>query len=139
MSAGVILSNSYLEELEREFRGLRIPRYKFRGFFEEETRVFFDCEGGDPVACLEHVLGRSDLRDFVVLLLTKERESGNLGVLDVSYRPLGTETLRHFMSRYQTQLEPAVKMSLMMGGLEYQRLIGFSYEERKGIEVVSRG
>lgn len=129
MSARVIPSSSYLEELEREFGGLRIPLYKFRRFFEEETRVFFDCEGGDPVACLDQILERSDLRGFVVLLLTKEGESEKLGVLDISYRNLGTETLRHFMSRYQSILEPAVKSSLMLGGMEYLRLIGFSYEE----------
>lgn len=122
-------SGVYLSEIEREFKELRIPRYKFRDLFEEERRVFFDCEGNDPIACLEHILGRRDLRDFVVLLLTREREGGNFRTLDISYRNLGNETLKHFMDRYKRQLEPVTRISLTAGGLEYLRLIGYSYEE----------
>ncbi|MCD6263521.1 hypothetical protein J7L60_03820 [Candidatus Bathyarchaeota archaeon] len=129
MSGKVVGSNTYLDRIEREFRGLTIPRYKFRRFFEEETRIFFDCEDDDPMDCLKEILERRDLKEFVVLLLTKEKEGGGLKVLDISYRTLGTETLRHFITRYQSQLEPTVKMSLMAGGLEYLSLIGYSYEE----------
>ncbi len=129
MSGKVVGSNTYLDRIEQEFRGLTIPRYKFRRFFEEETRIFFDCEDDDPMDCLKEILERRDLKEFVVLLLTKEKEGGGLRVLDISYRTLGTETLRHFITRYQSQLEPTVKMSLMAGGLEYLSLIGYSYEE----------
>jgi len=108
--------------------GLRVPRYKFRRFFDSESKIFFDCEEADPATCLEHLLERKDFGDFVVLLLIKEEGSGNLKMLDVSYRNLGAETLKHFMNRYQTQFEPTIKMSLMASGLEYQRLIGYSYE-----------
>jgi hypothetical protein len=129
LSSKIVLSSGYLEELEREFSGLSVPRYKFRSYFDEESRVFFDCESGEPAACLEQVMKRKDLRGFVVLLLIKERGSGSLSVLDVSYRNLGTDTVRHFMDRYQTQFEPTIKMSLMSRNLEYLRLIGYSYEE----------
>jgi len=124
-----VLSSSYLEALEQEFSELSIPRYKFRGYFDEESRVFFDCEGGEPAACLEQVLERRDFSDFVVLLLIRERGSGSLRVLDISYRNLGAETVKGFMDRYQTQFEPTIKMSLMASGLEYLRLIGYGYEE----------
>ncbi|RLI33933.1 hypothetical protein DRO56_00470 [Candidatus Bathyarchaeota archaeon] len=129
MSGKVVEGNTYLDRVEQEFRGLIIPRYKFRRFFEEETRIFFDCDDDDPMGCLKEILERRDLKEFVVLLLTKEKEGGGLKVLDISYRNLGTETLRHFITRYQSQLEPTVKMSLMAGGLEYLALIGYSYEE----------
>jgi hypothetical protein len=129
LSPRIVLSGTYLQELEREFSGLKIPRYKFRGYFDEESRVFFDCEGADLFSCLEHVLGRRDFRDFVALLLIRERGSGSLRVMDVSYGNLGTETVKGFIDRYQTQFEPTIKMSLMASGLEYQRLIGYSYEE----------
>ncbi|RJS90157.1 hypothetical protein CW700_01815 [Candidatus Bathyarchaeota archaeon] len=129
MSGKVVEGNTYLDRVEQEFRGLIIPRYKFRRFFEEETRIFFDCEDDDPMDCLKEILERRDLKEFVVLLLTKEKEGGGLKVLDISYRNLGTETLRHFITHYQSQLEPTVKMSLMAGGLEYLSLIGYSYEE----------
>ena len=125
----IVLSGNYLEELEEEFSGLQIPRYKFRGYFDEESRVFFDCEAGEPSACLEQVLERKNFSDFVVFLLIKGRGSGRLSVMDVSYRNLGTETVKHFMNRYQMQFEPTIKMSLMSRGLEYLRLIGYSYEE----------
>jgi hypothetical protein len=128
LSPRIVLSGIYLEDLEREFSGLKIPRYKFRGYFDEESRVFFDC-GGEPAACLEQVLERRDFRDFVALLLIKERGSGSLRVMDVSYRNLGAETVKGFIDRYQTQFEPTIKMSLMASGLEYLRLIGYSYEE----------
>jgi len=122
-------SSSYLENLEREFSGLSVPRYKFRGYFDEESRVFFDCEGGELATCLEQVLERKDFRDFVVLLLIREKRSGTLSVLDVSYRNLGTETVKHFMERYETQFEPTIRMTLMSRGTEYLRLLGYSYEE----------
>ena len=124
----IVSSNEFLAQLEFEFGGLKTPRYKFREFFETEKRVFFDARDHDRAGTLEQLLDRQNLRSFVAFLLTRGSD-GSPKILDISFANLVTETLRKFMNRYGSQLEPSAKMSLAASGLEYLRLVGFSYRE----------
>jgi hypothetical protein len=49
--------------------------------------------------------------------------------MDIHFRNIGRETLKHFIPRYHTALEPATKLSLQLAGSEYITCIGYSYSE----------
>ena len=88
--------------------------------------IFFDCEKGDKMACLRHILEKTNIPYFAVFFIVKE--NATYGFMDVKYRKLGKETLEHFIKRYEQQLKSMTKMSLQPRKMEYVELVGFSYE-----------
>jgi hypothetical protein len=49
--------------------------------------------------------------------------------MDIHFRNIGGETLEHFIPRYHSALEPAMKLSLQLAGSEYITCIRYSYSE----------
>lgn len=117
-----------LKSIQEEFESLNIPDYKFRNFFSEDKRVFFDCDEGETIQCLDLKLKRKDHDSFVVFLLVKDRESGKLLVMDVMFPNIGGESLEHFIDRYDSQLKTSGVMSLEASGKELMTILGYSYE-----------
>jgi hypothetical protein len=49
--------------------------------------------------------------------------------MDVNYRNLGKETLKHFIKRYDSQLKSMTQLSLKPRKIDYIETAGFSYQE----------
>lgn len=129
MSLEIVSREALIESLLEEFGSIEIPTYKFRKLFSRDKQVFFDCEGEDTDACLEQVLHKKTHTLFVVFLLIRDKESGNLKVMDVRFHNIGKETLEHFINRYHSQLKFSSIMGLKASGKEYVKYVGCSYEK----------
>lgn len=129
MSPGIVVSEAIVEWLREEFGDIVIPAYKFRRLFSRTGQIFFDCEGEDNEACLDRALHGKNHAFFTVFFVIRDKESGTLQVMDVSFPNIGRETLEHFIKRYHSQLKPSNIMGLEASGREYVKYIGCSYEE----------
>lgn len=129
MSSEIVLDRAVVESLREEFGEIVIPAYKFRRLFSQTRQVFFDCEDEDTEACLDRSLHRKDHAFFTVFFVVRDKESGSLRVMDISFPNIGKETLEHFIKRYHSQLKPSNIMGLEANGREYVKYIGCSYEE----------
>lgn len=125
MSFGICLSVDFGKSLEEDYVGVEVPLYKLRKWFSEVEKVFFDCDGVEKVECLKAVLERDDFSDFVVFLIVKQE--GSYQFMDIVFRNLGTETLKHFIKRYETQLSSMTKLSFQSRKIEYIKAVGYSY------------
>jgi len=128
MSAEIVSSASYAQTLKEKYPGFEIPSYKLREWFSTVHKVFFDCDNPKKHSCLEALLKRTNLGAFVIFFVVRE-SSGLYKFMDASFRNLGTETLKRFMTRYHQQLESMTRLSLQSIGLEYVECVGHSYQE----------
>jgi hypothetical protein len=115
--------------LSRRYEGLMIPTYKLKKWFSSGQKVFFDCEDSDEALCLERILSNADFSAFIIYLIVKGTKK-SYDFMDVSFRNLGKETLKHFITRYHQQLETMTKLSLQTVGPEFIECPGHSYQER---------
>jgi hypothetical protein len=122
----ISLSPVYVKSLEEKFVGLSVPSYKLKQWFDRDKTVFFDCEKADKSVCLRHILEKTDIPEFAVFFIVKE--NATYSFMDVKFRNLGTETLEHFIERYERQLKSMTKLSLQSRKIEYVEIVGFSYE-----------
>lgn len=129
MSSEIVSRETLVELLREEFGSIEIPSYKFRKFYSRDKQVLFDCERGDTYACLDQVLHNETHAFFVVFLVIRDKESGSLRVMDVSFPNIGKETLEHFIKRYHSQLKPSSIIGLEASRKEYVKYLGCSYEK----------
>lgn len=120
-----------MESLKLKYKGFDFPTHKLRRWFSRSHRVLFDCDTPDKESCLETLLDRIDLAAFIVFFVIKE-PSGRHRFMDASFRNLGSETLRLFVSRYRKHLESMTKLSVQTSGSEYVECIGYGYQESVG-------
>jgi len=126
--SAIVPAKDYVNVLERQHAGLKIPLYKLRRWFSNEHQLFFDCDADDKVSCLRDVLVKPDLNAFIIYILAKDLTTGGYIFMDVNFRNLGKETLEHFIARYHQQLESMTKLGLQTANREYAECIGHSYE-----------
>lgn len=126
MSLVISLTNDYVKSLEKEFAGLSVPSYKLKEWFAKSTKIFFDCKKPNKSICLKHFLEKSDISAFTVFSIVRENEICSF--MDVRFRNLGKETLKHFIERYEHQLKSMTKLSLQSRKIEYIKTVGYSYE-----------
>jgi len=125
---GVISFSSFIEKLRMEHGDFSVPSYKFKEWFSVDTKIFFDCEDA-LTACLERALTHSKFKAFTVFFIGRDASTGRWKIVDLKFRNLGKETLKHFIKRFHGQLEPSTMLGLQSSGLENIRCIGYSYEE----------
>lgn len=126
--AEIIPFSSFSGKLREECEGLRVPSYKFKKWYSVSVKVFFDCEG-ELNACLEQILNYVGFKFFTVFFLGRDVSTGEWRIIDLKFRNLGKETLRHFIRRFHSQLEPSTMLGLQSSGLEKINRIGYSYED----------
>ena len=126
MSSEISSSVDYVRTLEEEYAGLRISLYKLRTCYSTQQKVFFDCDNSEKNDCLDSILQKDDFSDFVVFLIIKDANSYQL--MDIVFRNLGSETLKHFIKRYTKQLSSMTKLSLQSRKIDYIKTIGYTYK-----------
>jgi hypothetical protein len=129
MSTRIILTSEHVVFLEEKYGSLKIPTYKLKKWFSIDQKVFFDCENSDQTLCLERILSKADFPAFIIYLIVKDKEK-RYHFMDVTFRNLGKETLKHFITRYHQQLEAMTKLSLQTVNREFIECTGHGYEER---------
>jgi hypothetical protein len=126
LSSEISSSVDYVRTLEEEYAGLRISLYKLRAWYSTQQKVFFDCDNPEKNDCLDSILQKDDFSDFVVFLIIKDADSYRL--MDIVFRNLGSETLKHFIKRYTKQLSSMTKLSLQSRKIDYIKTIGYTYK-----------
>ena len=126
LSSEISSSVDYVRTLEEEYAGLSISLYKLRTCYSTQQKVFFDCDNCEKNDCLDSILQKDDFSDFVVFLIIKDANSYQL--MDIVFRNLGSETLKHFIKRYTKQLSSMTKLSLQSRKIDYIKTIGYTYK-----------
>ena len=126
MSSDIISSVNYVKTLEEDYTGLRISLYKLRTWYSIKEKLFFDCDNSEKNCCLKSILQKDDFSDFVVFSITKN--AGSYQLLDIVFRNLGSETLKHFIKRYTKQLNAMTILSLQSRKIDFIKTIGYTYK-----------
>jgi hypothetical protein len=126
LSSDIISAVDFVKPLEEDYAGLKISLYKLRAWYSLKQKLFFDCDKSVKNNCLESILQKDDFSDFVVFLITKDADSYQL--MDIVFRNLGSETLKHFIKRYTKQLNSMTKLSLQSRKIDYIKTIGYTYK-----------
>jgi hypothetical protein len=125
----IVKSIHFLDSLKEHYKSLEIPYYKFREWYSEDAKVFFDCEGYNKQDCVNTVIDKDDYPFFKVFFVVKEKEAGRYEVMDVVYPNAFKSKISEWVDRYETMLKPASFIALEGSGKEYVEYLGVSYEE----------
>jgi hypothetical protein len=125
MNSEIVAAFMYVEELKRKYSGFEFPAYKLRQWFSKTRRIFFDCDKPDAETCLRTLLQKTNLDSFTIFIVVKE-PSNVYRFMDASFKNIGSETLEHFIVRFQQQLESMTKLSVKTAGSEYIECVGYA-------------
>lgn len=128
---------TYLSELERRHGPFRLDTSSLRRLFSPRDQVFFDCFDRDVEECLRKMLEATDMDQFLVFYLAREKpaQGTEVAVLrEAVFKNISNETIPQFEARFRRMLERVMRLSVESAGFEYLECVGFSYTTQEDFE-----